>query len=241
MCYSGPMKFVTASEHRAFFQKQRAIEFEGLLSQDQVDRLNESIDSVLAEQLNVPIKELSSLSPGRLFMAGRDLWRLSADVKKIIMQKQLAEVASELAEQRFMRLGYDQLLPELPGRIYKTSISDAYHKILNSSLTLTELSSLEGVSCGLMLCLKSDNSGSAEEKSVFSKMTGHAVFFQPDLPLNFQFISEHPLHRYLLIVYARGNAFYKRNDADPHTHALKQLDYAFGQKLSDKWHPMVRR
>lgn len=235
------MKFAVASEHREFFQKERVIEFDALLNEKQLPQLLSALDEALAERLSIPINDIEGLSPGKLFMAGRDLWRANPLVKKLVAQKQLAEIASELIEQKPLRLGYDQLFPELRGRTYQSSVSDAYHQLLNTHLTLNEVSSIDGVLCGLMLCLKGDGTGPAEPKTVFSNMPGNGVFFSPDAPLDFQHLTKHPLQRYLLIVYSRKSSFYKLNEQDPHTYALKHLGFSFGERLSDKSHPTIIR
>lgn len=235
------MKFAIISEHREFFQKEHTIEFEGLFTAVQLSQLVSSIDESLADQLIVSGDELPQLSPGKLFMAGHDLWRSSPQIKKLVAQKQLAEIAAELIEQKTLRLGYDQLFPEFRGRIYKTAVSDAYHQLLNTQLTLAGISSIEGVQCGLMICLKGDGTAPADHGTVFSKIPGSGVFFHPDAPLDFHHIQQHPLHSYLLIVYARNNATYKLNEIDPHTYSLKHLGVTFGEKLSDKFNPIVYR
>lgn len=235
------MKFAIAAEHRDFFLKQHAIEFEGLLKESQLNLLDTEINAALAERLGITLEAVQNISPGKQFMAGRDLWRDNAEIKKIVLQKQFAEIAADLVEQKPIRLGYDQLFPELPGRIYKSAISDAYHQLLNTPSTLAKISSIQGVLCGLILCIKGDNSGAAEPGSVFTRIPGNGVFFQADAPLDFNYMVQHPQHRYLLIAYVRNSSLYVRNDADPHTHALKQFDYAFGEKLSVKWHPIIIR
>lgn len=232
------MKFAIASEHRDFFQKQRTIEFDNLLSQKQMSALCEGVESSLSERL---VNDPLSASPGKQFLSGHDLWRSSAQVKKVVMQKQLAQCAADLAEVSALRFGYDQLFPELRGRTYRSAISDAYHHLLNHSASLNGISSIQGIVCGLMLCLQGDSTGPAETGSVFTTIPGNGVFIHPDFILDFQYLMKHPMQRYLLIVYTKNNAVYARNDADPHTHALKPLGYNFGEKLSDKFHPMVCR
>lgn len=232
------MKFAIASEHRDFFQKQRTIEFENLLTEKQMSALTEGVENALLERLGV---DPQSATPGKQFIIGHDLWRSSAQVKKIIMQRQLAQCAADLTEASALRFGYDQLFPELRGRTYRSAISDAYHQLLNHPATLNGISSLQGIACGLMLCLQGDHTGHAETGSVFTTVPGNGVFIHPDFVLDFQYLMQHPMQRYLLIVYTNSKAFYSRNDADPHTHALKPFGYNFGEKLSDKFHPMVCR
>lgn len=235
------MKFAISSEHRDFFQKQRTIEFEGLLSPAQLAQFVPSFEEALAERLEESVVDIHQITPGKLFMAGHDLWRESPQVKKIVMQKQLAEVASELVEIKPIRIGYDQLFPELRGRTYQSSVSDAYHQLLNTHLTLNGISSIEGILCGLMLCLKGDGTGTAEPGTIFSKMPGSGVFFAPEAPLDFQHILQNPLHRYLMIVYVRKSAFYQVNEQDPHTYTLKHMGFTFGQMLTDKSNPIILR
>ncbi len=47
------MKFAITKDHRNFFQKHGWIEFEGLLSDDQLKTANQAIDQALAARLSV--------------------------------------------------------------------------------------------------------------------------------------------------------------------------------------------
>ncbi len=229
------MRFAVAREHRDFFNKQGTVEFEGLLNAKQLVELVAAVDSTLALRLNIQASELSLQSSNALFMAGRDLWRANNAVKKIVMQRQFAELAIELIHKKTLRLGYDQFFPD-----------GAVAVLPGDSQNLLEISCLQGVQCGLMLCLRGaltpvEPVEPVEEdctpSPLFSRQAGSGVFFNPEAPLNFQ----RSVGQYLMIVYTSTSSVYLCKRTDPHANALKQYGYAFGDKLNDKCNPIVYR
>lgn len=234
-------KFAIASEHRDFFNKQHSIELEELLNAKQLQRLTSAIDTALALRLKLRVSELPK-APETLFMAGRDLWRGSDVIKNIVTQRQFSQIAAELTGQRMLRLGYDQFFSE---PLRSSILTQAMSKTLfPHPQTLTEISSLQGVQCGLMLCLRGEASEEEEASSpLFSKQAGSGVFFNPQTPFLFQPNAENTnsLRQYLMIVYVSNSSVYLCNHSDPQVHALKQYGYVFGDKLNDKRNPIVYR
>lgn len=242
------MKFAVASEHRDFFRKNHAIEFEGLLSSDQILKIKSEVDAALAVRLKIDEQKLSHEPPYKLFNVGRDLWRSQEHSPKInAAHRDLAQLAAELLEQRTIRLGYDQLLPSLPKRhLHQTNENRAFVQLFQKTYTLNEISCLQGILCGVMLCLEDEQVPGIQESEVqnieiFSKVAGNCVFFHPDVPIDFNLLCSDVRRRYLLIVYTQSRATYILNEVDPHGHALKHLGYTFGDPLSDKLNPIVYR
>lgn len=63
--------------------------------------------------------------------------------------------------------------------------------------------------------------------------TGAALFLSPKAEID--------LTGFLLIGIAKATARYVLQENDPHTHLLKKLGYAFGDKLLDATHPLIAR
>lgn len=240
------MKFATAKEHRDFFQKHGWIEFEGLISDEQLVLVNQAIDQVLAERLNVSSDRLRLLASENFFLEGRDLWRSNQTLRKLVTQARFAEIASELIEKRPLRLGYDQFFP---ARI-KTQFSQLTHQVyshfLEQTAHLEDISCLQGVVCGLILALggKSDvasEEGPSDGIDIFPSQPGRVIVFKSNALVNWNNLYVHEGQRFYLIVYTQAFAYYQLQSRDPHTHALKRLGYIFNDKLNDKLHPIVYR
>lgn len=220
------MKFALASEHRDFFRKNKLIEFDDVLDEEQLQALQASIDAIMAARLKVAKKFLEQM-PIDFFHSGRDLWRDSDIGRKIALSRYLADVAAELIEQKPLRIAYDQLIvagddPYLPSK------------------TLIEMSCMQGILGGLMLCLK-EGENNDKQISLFSNKAGSGVFFAADVVVDFHELSKHSGQRYLMIVYTHSTSVYAPNFSDPNVHYLKQFGYNFGDKLSERWHPLLNR
>jgi hypothetical protein len=241
------MKFATAKEHRDFFQKYGWIEFEGLLSNDQLALANQAIDQVLAERLHLPPERLKTASSENFYLQGHDLWRSHSFLHKFVTQVHFAEIAAELIEKKPLRLGYDQLFPARSQTAFMQETPLAYPRFLEQTASLETVSCLQGVACGFLLALGIEETSSStkevsfEGPDIFPNQPGSIIFFQPHLAVNWSHLYAHRGQRFYLIVYTFASAHYQLNPQDPHTHALKRLGYVFNDKLNDKLHPIVYR
>lgn len=118
------MGFGLTKEHHDYYHENHFIEFEELLSEKELDPLEEAIDTL------VPTEDW--------IHAGHDVWRLNDQIKKVTLRKNLAEIASNLCKKRPLRLAYDQVIE---GPLSK------------EPLNLIEMSSIRKVVCGLILQL----------------------------------------------------------------------------------------
>lgn len=236
------MKFALAKEHRDFFNKHQIIEFDGLLSTEQLHDLVTGINATLANHLKIPVSELENQDPQQLFLSGRDLWRSSSILKKISTHRYFGEIASELIFQKPLRLGYDQFLPSPSPLSNKVDIGP-YSTYLKRSATIEEVSCLQGILCGLMLCIKGNDSSESdpETSDVFSKKAGNGIFFSNKAVINFENLFKHINQQYLMIIYTAGTSVYVHCDKDPLSFSLRDLGYSFGDKLQDKRNPIVYR
>jgi hypothetical protein len=249
------MKFSVASEHRHYFQKHLSIEFEGLLTQEQLSTLQTACESTLSARLDTRPSRLKDKTADQIFSAGRDLWRSDDQIKKAVTQRILAEIASELIERKPLRLGYDQFFP-FPTQIQKlVSIESPFADFLQQQPTIKEISCINGILCGIVLCLSGakgkeilDVAPMNESQSllippvnIFPKIAGHGVFFHPDARIDLNQLLERPGQDYLMIIYTQARAQYTLQESDLNTHTLKRLGYVFGDRLSDKLNPVVYR
>jgi len=244
------MKFAVIGVHRDCLRKQGWIEFDELLTSAQLSIINTQTAAVLANRVNQPVGRIYEIEAEEIFSVGRDLWRDSQPLKKIVLSRTLAEVASELIEHKPLRFGYDLLLPS-PAKsiLYNHGSLSA---LLSKAPTLDEISCIQGVRCGLILCIKagqqpvknesqneSQNESESEIKPFFPSQVGNGVFFRPDIPIPFTELADHPGSLYLLLVYTENKAVYRMQTNDPHVNDFKQLGYNFGDKLSDSLNPLV--
>jgi hypothetical protein len=244
------MKFAVIKEHRDFFNKHGMIEFEQFFNLDQIQLFNQAINQALSNRTSIDSEKWRQLSSEQLFLNGRDLWRSSAELRQLVCQPRLAAIASELIEKKPLRLGYDQLFPSRHQAVRHPIVQEKpsiYGQFLNQSTTLKEISSINGLLCGLMIALSSSQEEKKESKeelvkpSIFPTQAGHVTFFQPTFQLNLEELYQHPHQRFYLIVYTQGLAQYELQPKDPHTYALKHLGYTFHTNLSDKLNPIVYR
>ena len=136
------MKFAVAKEHRDFFENNKGIEFEQILSQNEIDLFNNEITQSLTRRLSVSGSKAFDENPKTLFETGRDLWRDSAIIKKIICHRKLGELVYQLVGEKPIRLGYDQYYPTID----TTSGNSVgkYTNFIQNPASLKEISSLQG-------------------------------------------------------------------------------------------------
>lgn len=245
------MKFAISRDHRQFFEQRHAIEFEGLFEASQLEQLVNAINSAVAQRLNLRVTRLDKQSPQALFMAGRDLWRTNAAIKKIVANPRLAEIAAKLTGQRMMRLGYDQFFPSPVLAAFPVEKGSAYDHILHKPSSLDELSPLQGVACGLMLCLTTGKGGeitateptveTPETVQIFSDIAGNGFFFDSTVLIDFPSLFNKVDQQYLMIVYTRATAVYIFKQSDPLHHMFMNAGYSLGDKLKDTLNPIVYR
>src|SRR5262249_20924646 len=145
--------FAIAKEQRLYFERHQLLELEGILTETQLYQLKENIHQCLSQ---------NKQTIDQLFLARRDLWRKNNVIAKIVKEKDLANIAAELMRAKILRLGYDQYYPCLPletkaGKLLPTALPSDVANFLDKQATLEEISCIQGVVCGLMICLTSAN------------------------------------------------------------------------------------
>ena len=232
------MRFALTKPYHDFFNENKFIELEGLLSPAQVETLNSAIDQELASRLKIAKADIEGCSFGKTFTSGHDLWRHSTEIKKIACRMPLAEIAHQLTEEKPLRLAFDQVFCTGVKRSrHLHGLAPFAHLMGEEGLSLSQMSGFHGIVCGLILCLS--KATEKEENTVFPTQVGNGTFIHPEAPIPLQQLLTVPNHRFLLIAYCKKETMYTLNEADPHTHDLKRLGYAFGDKLRESTHPIV--
>lgn len=234
------MKFALDTNHLDFFEKNHYIEFNSLLADNELKEMQIHLEDALWQSARLP-KKRTPLSADNQFLLGHDLSRHSPYLRKMVSKRIWAEIASQLIQKKTLRLGYDQLFPGLPPPSRHPTDS-AYVRFTEVSKTLAQISSIQDVLCGLILCIKSPDSTSEQPAhKAFPLSQGNGIFIHPKYPIPFQELNISPDALYLLIAYINDSAVYILGEQDPHVHFLKSLDYAFGDKLKEKTHPVLMR
>ncbi|MFS8563874.1 MAG: hypothetical protein LVR00_05990 [Rhabdochlamydiaceae bacterium] len=101
------MQFTLAAAHQDFFTDHQHIEFNNIFSIEEIKILQDAIHEVLTQREQ---KIIETRSAKELFKAGRDVWRDHPAIKKIVLHKRLAKIASPLFQQPIIRIAYDQAL-----------------------------------------------------------------------------------------------------------------------------------
>lgn len=240
------LKFALAKEHYLHFEKQQFIEIEGVIPLEQILQLQLNIDKTLALSMTEYGRWRAQPVPDELFLDGRDLWRRSAVVKKMVLDRTLAQIAAELMRKKYIRLGYDQFLLggplKAPSEKFSDELEGARTLLLNPKTTLEEISCLQGALCGLIICLSSAMQPiEPRPNSIFPVQAGNITYFTAQASIDFSELSQREGQKFLLIVYAEKTTLYIPNSKDPNWHALKRLGYVFGDRVSDQLHPVLYR
>lgn len=242
------MKFALNKEIKDFFNKNGWINFDDFVPVTKLKNINNKIDECLAQRLQIPTYKLSQIHAEILYNNGHDLWRDDPELKQFISQKSFAEIASELIEQKPLRLGYDQLLPSFESDSYlylHDKDKKIYEPFIFQNATLEEISSFDNILIGALISLNERNvlieTGDKEGKDIFPIENGQVTFFKPDTLVDWSCISRHSPQRFYLIVYTASHTSYIVKPKDPQGHYLKHLGYIINDKLNDKLHPIIYR
>ena len=212
------MRFSTNRRHHTFFHRYKYIEFNDLLTQEEA--------YIFSQRLTKTLQYVDY-----------DIWRYNRFNKQFILHSKFAEIASNLTKIRPIRIAFDQLF-------YTLKDSD----LLTNSLSLNEISCIQGIICGCILSLprllnKYPSSIFKENhftsNPIAPQKIGNGVFFTPDLPLNFDYLIHTPNTLQLLIVYAEYKSLYTYQKINPYTHTLKKFGYVFGDRLKNSTHPVL--
>lgn len=229
------MRFTITTGQIAFFKKFGFIEFENLLSEEDIQKIMERIQLKLTQRMKTTWQD-KPLSD--TLAAGKDLWREDAYLSQIVCLRRLAQIASELSG-KSLRLLFDQVL-RTPENLLGVDPLFATPK------RLEELGSYHGMSLGLLLKLTESPEKAAEYPPnltepypLFPWLKGSGTFITGDRPFRFNPLFSEKGQCYLLIMYGALKTLYMPNPSDPSTPLLKKLGYGSGDALMEQTHPTV--
>ena len=137
-------------EQLRYFQNKGLIEFEALLSPNQIQTLKQVFSNHLKGE-KLPLKQ------------GFDLWRKEPELKKIVTQKIWAQLAGQLIQKNKIRLGATQALTS---KCYEDHLAFQNRK-----------SCIRDFLCGLCLCIEPTDE---PENPYFPTTSGNGIFFRFD-------------------------------------------------------------
>ncbi|MGA8164614.1 MAG: hypothetical protein WB791_06265 [Waddliaceae bacterium] len=247
------MKFAVSQEQWSYFRQHKTIEFEGLFSDEEIVLFSREVEEGVRRNLTADNNRHTSAAagagsedvhkqePGKSFEAGHNLWRVNPQIKDMISQSRFGAIVSQLIEKKPLRLGYDQFFPSL-GEENEESEASRYREFLSTSRTLTQISSIQGILCGLFLSLSGNGRTLIPGgEGLFPTVAGNGVFFAPNQPIPFPALLHRRGYAYYLIVYVQVNSVYVRNRGDPHFWKLNKAGYQFGDRLIDERNPLIYR
>lgn len=241
------MRIAVDGVQKSFFDNEQFIELEGLLRPQQAEILAAEARSIVCERLRIPVAAYSLQSDRKIFGAGRGLWRDRETFQRLSCHSGLAVIAADLFRRRPLRIAYDQLW--VPRRMGRIGASFYPQMLAKETVTLEDLSSIQGLVGGLMICLEGEeevddephNPMVGEKLDPFPRIKGSGIYFSAETPLDLSFINKESTNSYLLIAYASLQAVYVHCPGDPNTHDLKDDGFAFGDSLRQEIHPLVVR
>lgn len=210
-------------EHHRYFQENGFIIFEELLKKEELESINERIDQYFAEKrLDQALATFEDI-----WQLGRNLSFLEPFLRKIVCQKKMAFIASELSKIRPLRLGFDQIL--------QSTLSSV------PNFLLEEISQIRGQQTALFLCLKS--SAKSTDSTLLPSAVGSALFVSGTEPLPFNELTcqaGQEQSRYLMLLYTEKCAFYTPSKEDRlFSKDWKKRSYSFGDSLKEGQHPLL--
>lgn len=244
------MKLTLGKNHHYYFEKEGTIEFDAIVSHTLLEGINAAVDSAISLRLPGGICQADSAGHcDKIMAAGRDLWRCSPAIQQLASRSTLAHIAEELMLCSPVRLGYDQLFAFPPSSSDEDLASHSvsgYLSLGRAPLTFKEISCIQGIFGGLMICLIAPDKAVAPSDdpgpTPFSHTAGNGVFFSADLALVWpQLFAARPGARYLLIAYCEERSVYVQMEDDPNRHALRELGFTFGDRLNERSHPILKR
>ncbi|MBI5273886.1 MAG: hypothetical protein HY860_02395 [Chlamydiales bacterium] len=212
------MRFSISQAQIQFFRDRLFIEFEDLISPQQVALIKEE---TISNCVSHPYKEA--------YLLNHDLYRKKPTLRKIITSPLFASIVSNLTNKNHIRLAFDQLLFSVPP--YENR--DLIPSMFSGRYNLEQISCVQGLLCGLIINIDAV----APLPNLPSKI-GNIVYFSSLWPIDFHELSIIPNQKYLIIGYAKEQAIYRHQPLDPATHELKKLGYVFGDTLVHEHHPI---
>ena len=220
------MKWTILAQHRRFFALNKYIEFDEVLSTNDVDTLKTEIEKELCKRLNTT--NLYEKSSDRIFSHGNDLWTTSNFFRNFVRKNAFSSLCASLRDKTEVRLGFDQVLisTEKP----PTDV------LFSQSLTLENLSCIHPLTCGVFIPISLKKGD-----PIFSSTIGSATFIHPKKVFSLESFYSTPHQMGYLIVFSSPEAKFTVKDNLSHTTSLKKMGYGSGDNIGNKTHPILLR
>jgi hypothetical protein len=206
------MKLFVSSQQHEHFETHHFIEFEELISKDEVLTLHENIEKTISGRIRCPIEKVWKESPEKLFKAGLNLSASSVSIQKLITSSRFSSIASQLFNQKPLRLGYD---------LY---VSPANSQFLQPLRPFQEICCIQGVIGGIFICLEGEK-------------VGRVIFFSPELQIDpVKIFDGAP---FLLMTYSHSSALFIRKLEDPLFPCMQENGYQYGDRLTEPLNPII--
>jgi len=158
---------------------------------------------------------------------GRDLWRNSPVLKKLLLSRKLSQLPLELTDSSSLRLAFDHGFPPQFSLPKPTPLKDLF--------------CIQGLAC-VLLCRFSSTPFSFPAKPPlgllpFPQKPGNLLLVQPHVLIAWP---KEPIGLYA-VGYADPNAVFVQNERDPAVQGMKELGYHFGDTLKNELHPLVQK
>lgn len=220
------MKYSITGDQLYHFEKQGSIEFEQLISENELTILRNE----LKKTLSLYNTTLSATA-----------------VRKILFASSLAEIAGRLAKRQKIRFAFDEYIPSI------TSFSCSKDPfILSDRSGITPVVSMMLCIGGSEIQLEQSPpepqfvEGKPFVKPLsfidpFPQKSGNAIFFLPTKAWDKSCFIRHQEQQFLLVCYGDAHIRYLYCEEDPYLHELKKLGLVFGDALPESSHPTLWR
>ena len=224
------MNPLISAQQAYFFKTHGYLELEEVLSPSECSELQEHIDAALLSRVK---KSLSRVPEESLYLQGRDLWRIQESLKTLLLSKKMTNIALALANKPSLYLAFDQWIPPLSW---------------SEPSKAKDLFSIQGLACIYLIRLSAPKEIEALKPTFGTEpgliplptARGSLLAINPQLLLNLPKLSLYSASLYA-VGYALDEAVYFHNAKDPCNHQLKDLGYHFGDRLTHKNHPQIRK
>lgn len=236
------MLFDPSPSQIAFFRDYGFVEFENLLTEQEILKISQECDRCLKRRFDESKLDSSTkISLNQTYLHGWNLQEESPFLNKFLKQHKLLRLIKELTNTRKACLAYTQLL-----RTFELTPSDKPNEkpfpIFSDTTSLNEVSSYQGLQIGLMIHLAFQTPLSsaplpttpAENPNILHPLPakpGSVTFFAVDHPFSLAPLLLYPYQSYLMTAYGKDRLIYKHQPKDPHNHRLKQKGFGFGDSV----------
>lgn len=201
-----------------------------MLSNEESRRAFLSCDLLLQKRLSISPEKLVFQKQEDLSKASRDGYREDKFLLKLATRRSHAEIANNLTNKKPLRLAMDM--------VFYTN--EQRNPFFSKEAPLSSLFNIQNMAAFLLLRL-SFLKRKQDCPFPIPAERGNGIFFKPNTNIDLSPLFTLPSQMFYLIGFSEGRSLYTFNEKDPNNHILKELGYAFGDPLEEKYHPLVYR